>query len=119
MCAGESGGSSPNDSDLDAILLDGPAKNLFQLVQINHAFNAVTLTHESLQSANRDRLIEFASPARRLAGSSANTAADRSKRIRTSCNMIRFLVSTLLDQRDISPCLCVQRACGHTREIRV
>ncbi len=117
--AGKPCGSSSNDSDFDSILLDGFAEDLFEFIEINHAFNTVSLADEALEGSNRDWRIKFCATASRLTRRRADSSTNRCKRVRPSSNVISLFVLSFLNEGNIPSSFRVDRTCRHTGKIGI
>ena len=79
------------------------------------ALHAEPLGDESLQRADRDRRVDGAPPARRLARRGAHPSADRGERVRRPGDQVRVAVATLGDRGDVGAGVGVHRAGGAAR----
>src|SRR5712692_162681 len=80
-------------------------------------FGPVALGDESFERADRDRRVELSAAARRFAGVAADAAANGSEGVGDPGVAVGFLVASLGDQGDVSPCLGVDRTGLHAGEI--
>src|SRR5579871_2993404 len=82
-------------------------------------FGAVLLGEKSLQGADRDRLIDFATTAGGLARMRTNSSADAGQRIWIARQPVGFFKTSFGNQADVATGIRVGRACHHAGKVCV
>ncbi len=111
----EPGGPSADHADRRAVGGRDRAVGLVPHRVRREALDAEALGHEALQRPDRDRRVDRAAPAGRLARRRAHASAHRGERVGRPGDQVRVAVATLGDRGDVRARVGVHRARGTAR----